>query len=120
MSKRYCPVHGYQRNPVLDWRPNGASMKAFQVCRECRADTTDTPPEFQRKPFVYLASPYTHDDPEVMNQRAVEMQEFVAGLINSQTDFIPYSPIAYTHEIAPYVKRDFDWYSWDFTIPCSV
>ena len=65
-----------------------------------------------KKPLIYLASPYSDDEPGIIAQRVRAMEVAVATLIR-QNLIIPYSPIVYTHPIADYMDDDFDWYSWD-------
>lgn len=47
---------------------------------------------------IYLASPYTHEDPEVMDYRFNQVCEAAGALI--QKGFLVFSPIAHTHPIA--------------------
>lgn len=65
-----------------------------------------------KKPLIYLASPYAHDDLIVRVERFRQMKIVVAELIN-QSIIIPYSPIYYTHPLVEMVDEDFDWYEWD-------
>lgn len=69
--------------------------------------------KYTQKPLIYLASPYSHDDPIVVNQRERAIREVVAEIIGKQDAIIPFSPIIYTHPIAKNVNPDFDWYPWD-------
>lgn len=62
--------------------------------------------------FIYFASPYTSDDPEVVAERVAEIRAVVAKVINNQNVVIPYSPIVYTHDLAEHCP-DHDWYEWD-------
>ena len=65
-----------------------------------------------KKPLIYLASPYSTDDPKLLAQRVETMELAVATLIR-QNLIIPYSPILYTHPIVSFMDDDFDWYTWD-------
>lgn len=47
---------------------------------------------------IYLASPYTHDDPDVMQTR-YELALYAASTI-ANAGYIVYSPIVYTHIMA--------------------
>jgi hypothetical protein len=48
--------------------------------------------------FYYLASPYTHPDPEVRHQRYVEMERICAEYLRN--GIYVYSPIVHCHYIA--------------------
>lgn len=47
--------------------------------------------------LVYLASPYSHPNPDVQEYRYKRTMEFVAA--NLKTKFLIYSPIVYCHPI---------------------
>ena len=51
-------------------------------------------------PLVYIMSPYTHDDPEVMEQRFNLVQHYEQLLTVKFPDALFYSPIAHFHHIA--------------------
>lgn len=67
----------------------------------------------QKKPLIYFASPYSHDDKVIRVQRYRQMTEVLVRVINEQDAVIPFSPIVYTHPIDYHVNRDFDWVEWD-------
>ena len=48
--------------------------------------------------FIYLASPYTHDDPAVVDDRWRAAERFVAHWVQKQ--FCLYSPICHFHPLA--------------------
>lgn len=52
--------------------------------------------------MIYLASPYTHDDPKVENERYVNTCK-VAGILLEQGYHI-FSPIAHTHAICKHAS----------------
>ena len=55
-------------------------------------------PNRKYKSFVYLASPYTHPDPEVRKQRFLMVRRITANLLAKG---IPvFSPIVYSHPLA--------------------
>lgn len=59
--------------------------------------------------MIYLASPYVHPDPEVMQQRFHSVCELTAELLAS--GLVVYSPIAHNH----YLACNFDLpRTWDF------
>ena len=62
------------------------------------------------KPFVYLASPYKHKNPEVMKQR-FEMACYVAGVLMNR-DEVVFSPIAHNHSIAQQHELPKGWDFW--------
>ena len=51
-----------------------------------------------QKPLIYLASPYTHDDPEVRYWRFKEAERYTAKAIRRGE--IIFSPIVYAHTMA--------------------
>jgi hypothetical protein len=48
--------------------------------------------------YLYVGSPYSHREPEIMEERYLAVAEFCADL--AQTGNIPFSPIVHWHEIA--------------------
>ena len=50
--------------------------------------------------YVYLASPYTHEDPEVMNRRYEQTAEWVANRLKEYGGPVIYSPILHCHYMA--------------------
>jgi hypothetical protein len=58
--------------------------------------------------LVYLASPYSHDDPAVMEKRFDQVCRHAAHL--TRTGWVVYSPIAHTHPIAQHGLPT----GWDF------
>lgn len=48
--------------------------------------------------MIYLASPYTHEDPAVMQKRFEQVQTFTIYMIHKGA--IVFSPIVYCHEMA--------------------
>jgi|GEM_PF-2203966 len=56
-----------------------------------------------RQPFVYLATPYRHEDPQVMHRR---FERALAAMLRMwQVGYPAYSPIAYTHPISVHLPR---------------
>jgi len=53
--------------------------------------------------FAYIASPYTHEDPEIRHKRYIEACNFVRWVALT-VKLTPYSPIVHWHDIA--VKND--------------
>lgn len=67
--------------------------------------------------FIYLASPYSHSDPEIVQWRFRQTETFVAeAMLNRHVIF---SPIVHCHEIARQFKLPTDhkfWERYDFGI----
>lgn len=66
---------------------------------------------------IYLGCPYTHNDPEIMDQRA-KIATVVAGYFMKKYNYAVFSPITHGHEICKYgVKPDFTaWEKTDLSI----
>lgn len=60
--------------------------------------------------MIYLASPYTHADPAVMEQRYEDVLEVVASLAASS--LVVYSPIVHFHEVAKKYNLPRDYAFW--------
>ena len=60
--------------------------------------------------MIYLASPYSHDDPAVRLERFEAVCRFAAGLMRS--GLVVFSPIAHTHPIA--ISEDGLPKGWEF------
>ena len=58
------------------------------------------PPKPDTIPLVYIMSPYTHDDPEVMEQRFDLVEHYEALLTYKFPDALFYSPISHFHQTA--------------------
>lgn len=62
-------------------------------------------------PLAYLASPYTHKNPDVREQRYQQVCDVVTKL-SKQGDYAVYSPIAHWHPIALVHKLPTDAMFW--------
>ena len=60
---------------------------------------------------VYLATPYTHDDPKVRHKRFLEINKIAAQLMNQ--GFIVYSPISASHQISVDHELPFTFDYWE-------
>ena len=60
--------------------------------------------------MIYLASPYSHDDPAVMEQRFHDVCKVTAQLIKAGLNV--FSPIAHSHPLVEYGAPT-DWKSWE-------
>lgn len=54
--------------------------------------------------MIYLASPYSHPDPQVRESRHVAACKAAAYLME-QLDLVVYSPIAHSHPIEQHLRR---------------
>lgn len=75
--------------------------------------------EFKREPgsLWYIASPYSHPDPKVVEARIRELKECVAYVIENFHFAVPFSPVLYTHSIQEsgiVVSPPEGWYAFDF------
>ena len=57
--------------------------------------------------LVYLASPYEHEDEEVMFSRFDEISKITEQILIEVPGIVPFSPIAYTYQYRH--LDDFDW-----------
>lgn len=60
---------------------------------------------------IYLASPYSHDDKDVMTSRFVNACLAAGNLMNQ--GLIVFSPIAHSHSIAQICELPTDWSFWE-------
>lgn len=61
--------------------------------------------------LVYIATPYSHPDPAVMERRFLEVNRFCAGLMKEGVHV--YSPISHTHPIAVCGDLPRGWDFWE-------
>jgi hypothetical protein len=67
--------------------------------------------------MIYLASPYTHADPWIMEERYLRAARVLAGLLAQ--GLWTYSPIVHCHELAKIVALPKDakfWEAYDFAM----
>jgi nucleoside 2-deoxyribosyltransferase len=62
------------------------------------------------KKKIYLACPYSHPDPLVMQQRFVKVTQMAGKLM--EQGFIVFSPISHSHPIASLGNLPRDWAFW--------
>ena len=60
--------------------------------------------------FIYIASPYTHADPAVMEERYQMAMEFTAYCMKNSE--VVYSPIVHCHVMAQVYKLPTNWAFW--------
>ena len=63
------------------------------------------------KKIAYLATPYTHKDPEIKEKR-FKLVNRVAGELMRQRNEIVFSPISHTHPIAKSCELPGGWEYW--------
>jgi hypothetical protein len=63
--------------------------------------------------MIYLASPYSHPDTEVMELRFRQTREYVAHLMFNKGKAV-FSPILYAHELSQDFDGPTDFSSWKF------
>lgn len=61
-------------------------------------------------PFIYLASPYSHPDPDIRLTRYRQTMSVVAEKLNQRVWL--YSPIVHCHELSLYHKLPYDFNFW--------
>jgi hypothetical protein len=61
--------------------------------------------------LIYLASPYTHKDPSVVENRFKDVSKVAAKLMSD--GFYIFSPISHTHPIAMAGSLPGDWQYWE-------
>ncbi len=62
------------------------------------------------KPLVYLATPYTHPDPQVVETRVAAVNKAAGHLMRQGLKI--FSPISHSHPIAMCSKLPTDWEYW--------
>lgn len=52
--------------------------------------------------LIYIASPYSHKDEDIMQTRFSDVRDFTASIMQDiyRTGVVPFSPIVHCHEIA--------------------
>ncbi len=60
--------------------------------------------------MIYIASPYTDPDPEVMQRRYEAVLRYCVHLV--QTEEVPYSPIVHFHQMAFHFQMPTDRVYW--------
>lgn len=62
--------------------------------------------------LVYLASPLTHADAVVRQERSVAVARATGWFMNNRSDYFFLSPIAYAHLIASECTLPYEWHFW--------
>ena len=70
--------------------------------------------------LVYLASPYTHENPDILIQRFHEAVDCCGWLMNNVKNTCFYSPIAHTHPIALRCQLPIFWEFWKQFDECML
>ena len=66
--------------------------------------------EIIMKKLIYIASPYTHSNPEVVEENYRKVAEFTAR--HTAAGYIILSPIVYGHNLAKHADMRTDWVFW--------
>lgn len=61
--------------------------------------------------LIYLASPYTHEDPAIVDSRVEEVYRKVSDLM--KLGYTVFSPIAHCHDMAKSCDLPTDWEFWN-------
>jgi len=61
----------------------------------------------------YIASPYSHPDPEVVKKRVKGVTQAVKAIIENNRAVVPFSPILYADRIQQDVTPEMGWYAFD-------
>lgn len=65
--------------------------------------------------LIFISSPYSHSDPNVIEENFIKVTELVVYLTNKGITAI--SPITYGHTLLKYMNSDNDWETWkDFCL----
>lgn len=60
--------------------------------------------------IIYIASPYSHINPEIVENNYKKVAKFSAKLVSE--GYTAISPIAYAHTLLPFVDMPSDWEFW--------
>ena len=66
-----------------------------------------TNPYSMQNRIIYLASPYSHHDSDIVQQRVDIMTDLTAKLMDR---CIPFSPVVYSHQLAGKCEPERGWY----------
>jgi|SRR5271170_2930775 len=70
--------------------------------------------------LVYLASPLTHSDAAVRQQRSVAVARASGWFMSNNRDVFMFSPIAYAHLIASECTLPYEWHFWSEIDECML
>jgi hypothetical protein len=62
------------------------------------------------KNLIFISSPYTHEDPVVVEKNFVQVAKLSAHLTSK--GYVTFSPIVYGHTLLSFRKMDADWETW--------
>ena len=66
--------------------------------------------DYEAKMRIYLASPYSHDDPKIRHKRFKDVA--IASAMLMEHGYVVYSPIVHSHVIAEYLDNALDHEFW--------
>jgi len=81
-------------------------MTIDQIMREHWSEIMET----KIKPVIYLASPYSHPEKEVMEENFEKVSQIAADLTSE--GYIVFSPITYGHTLLQFREMPGDWPFW--------
>jgi hypothetical protein len=61
--------------------------------------------------MIYVASPYSHPDPEICNNNFKEVTKFVSNLCSQ--GIVAFSPITYGHTLIGFHELPSNWEYWE-------
>jgi hypothetical protein len=83
----------------------------MELTEDCRIVTESEAAKLCHGRLVYIASPYTHDDYNVVSARYRRVRDFSARMI--QSGVVAFSPIAYSHQFAAACDMGGDFAAWE-------
>lgn len=100
---------------LKNWRScltenQGADLDKMMSLASVTDQLLEKPPFFGD--LIYFASPYTHKDKAVLEQRFHAVVEACGWYMNNRRDKYFYSPIAHTHPIASRCTLPIEWQFW--------
>ena len=75
-----------------------------------------------KQPLIYFSSPYTDDNRALEEHRYDAITDLMSDIITCGLPITAYSPITYTHHLAPLVDSEFNWIEFDkqFLLRCDA
>ena len=62
------------------------------------------------KNLIFISSPYTHEDPKVVEENFAQVAKLSAHLTSK--GYVAFSPIVYGHTLLNWTKMEADWETW--------
>lgn len=83
----------------------------MELTEDCRVVTESDAATLCGGKLAYIASPYTHEDDNVVSSRYRRVRDFSARMI--RCGVIAFSPIAYSHQFAAACDMGGDFAAWE-------